>query len=306
VITTYPKKISEIDPYARKEGIDQSVARQRFAQYALLMAFSYSRELSAALVLKGGNALNAFWTPNRSTKDLDFSMQKAMSINDFEARLNGTFRRVQDDLGIRFRIQTGTQSNDDNPPGGPAFQFIQMRVAFALSGEYGLESRLEAGLDLPNDPANFVPIEIAFGECVCETIPIAIEGQFSLRVCTLEDIMAEKLRSLLQQVTRRTTRKQDVLDLAVILQSRMAFDVQKVSEFLRMKAPVRNVRATKSALKHPDVKERAKVGYDSLKQMAKMFIPFEEAFAMVMGLVDSLSIPDQEPQAVGGNYAPIA
>ena len=292
MITTYPKKTSEIDPYARKEGIDRSVARQRFAQYALLMAFSYSRELSSALVLKGGNALNAFWTPNRSTKDLDFSMRVPMSLREFDAKLSGTFRRVQDDLGIIFRVQKGNQNEDGNPPGGPAFQIFRIRVAFALSDEYGLGSRVEAGEDLSNEPANFVPIEIAFGECVCETVPIQIDGHYALHVCTLEDIMAEKLRSLLQQVTRGTTRKQDVLDLAVILQSGMDFDVQKVAEFLRQKAPVRNVHATRSELKNPAVKAQAAVDYASLSQTAKVFIPFEEAFAMVMALVDRLSIPD--------------
>jgi len=292
VITTYPKKISEIDPYAKKERIDRSVARQRFAQYALLVAFSISRELSSALALKGGNALNAFWTPNRSTKDLDFSVRQAMTLRDFEAKLSGTFRRVQDELGIIFRVQTGRQNDDDNPPGGPPFQILRMRVAFALRDEYGLGSRLEAGEDLPNDPANFVPIEIAFGECICETVPIAIDGHFPLQVCTLEDIMAEKLRSLLQQVTRGTTRKQDVLDLAVILRAETAYDVQKVSTFLQQKAPVRNVSATKSALRDPAVKEQAGVDYDSLSQTAKVFIPFKEAFNLVMGLVDSLLIPD--------------
>jgi hypothetical protein len=42
---------------------------------------------------------------------------------------------------------------------------------------------------------------------------------FELQLCTIEDITAEKLRSLLQQVTKGTPRKQDVLDLAMFLQS---------------------------------------------------------------------------------------
>ena len=290
MMTAYPKSFGEIPSYAKREGLDESVARQRFAQYGLLRAFSYSKELSSALALKGGNALNAFWIPNRSTKDLDFSMNKAMSLNDFETKLKGTFRRVQDDLGIIFRVQRGSQDIDDNPPGGPTFPILRLRIAFALEDEYDLGRKLEAAEPTPH--SNFVPLEIAFGECVCETVPVEVNGHFSLQLCTVADIMAEKLRSLLQQVTRKTTRKQDVLDLAVVLQSGTPIDIRKVSEFLRQKAPVRNVEATKSALRDPAVKERASIDYASLRQTAKVFIPFEEASALVMGLVDSLLIPD--------------
>jgi hypothetical protein len=48
-------------------------AKFRFAQYGILQAVAGSRTLSQVLAFKGGNALDFFWQPNRSTKDLDFS-----------------------------------------------------------------------------------------------------------------------------------------------------------------------------------------------------------------------------------------
>ena len=290
MITTYPKKISEIDPYAKREGIDRSVARQRFAQYGLLKAFSYSKELSSALALKGGNALNAFWILNRSTRDLDFSINKQITLQEFETRLNGTFKKAQTDLGILFRIQRGRKDDDPNPPSGPTFQVLRMRVAFALDGEFDLTRRIESGTDLELD--NTVPLEVAADECVCETVQVQVDGLYPLKLCTIEDIMAEKLRSLLQQILRGTTRKQDVLDLAVIIQEGIPFDLGKVSEFLRQKAPMRHVIAVKTQFKDPRVKALASTDYETMRGNAKVFIPFEEAFTMVMGLVDSLAIPD--------------
>lgn len=292
--TTYPRSFGEIDSYAKREGIDASVAKQRFAQYGLLRAFSYSQELSDALVLKGGNALNAFWIPNRSTKDLDFSFKRAaISLGTFEAKLKGTFRRVQNELGIIFHVSTGGNNEDENPPEGPPFHVTRLNIAYALEGEYDLARRLEAGEQLPAGSPNLVPIEISTGECVCEMVSVGVDGLYDLQVCSLEDIMAEKLRSLLQQVTRSTGRKQDILDLVVILRSgSFSFDVEKVSRYLRAKAPLRGVKALKSEFRSPKVKEQASIDYETLRGTAKTFVPFEEAFADVLALVESLSIPE--------------
>ena len=291
--TAYPTSFDEIDSYAKREGIDASVAKQRFAQYGLLRAFSYSRELSNSLALKGGNALNAFWVPNRSTKDLDFSFRKDIGLRAFETALQGTFTRIRNELEITFQISGGWNNDDENPPKGPPFQIRRLRVAYALRGEFELTMRLETGRGLPTGSPNFVDIEIATGECVCETVLVGVDGLFDLQVCSLEDIMAEKLRSLLQQVTRKTERRQDILDLAVILQSdSLHFDVLKVSTFLRQKAPLRGVNAIKSEFRRPEVKKQASIGYGAMVGSAKIFVPFEDAFASVLSLVESLSIPE--------------
>ena len=62
----------------------ESEARIRFAQYGILRAISLSRELSRLLVFKGGNALDFIWQPNRSTSDLDFSIDMAQDASNID------------------------------------------------------------------------------------------------------------------------------------------------------------------------------------------------------------------------------
>lgn len=70
----YPLTFGELRSWATENGVDVAEARVRFAQYAILRAIASSRALSSALVFKGGNALDFVWMPNRSTGDLDFSL----------------------------------------------------------------------------------------------------------------------------------------------------------------------------------------------------------------------------------------
>ncbi len=48
--------------------------RRRFARYGVLRGIASSASFRELLVFKGGNALDFVWSPNRSTFDLDFSV----------------------------------------------------------------------------------------------------------------------------------------------------------------------------------------------------------------------------------------
>ena len=51
---------------------------------------------------------------------------------------------------------------------------------------------------------------------------------------------------------------------------------------------------SKAAFRNPEVAERARVDYDALEATTRtVFIPFAEAFAAVLLLVDELSIPEE-------------
>jgi predicted nucleotidyltransferase component of viral defense system len=289
--STYPKTFEEITHYVKTLSIPDQVARQRFAQYGILKALSYSKILSESLVLKGGNALDCFWAPNRSTRDIDFSsIEPLLLLGKLETTLNPIFNRIKRELGTTYKLQNGNLIEDPNEPGGPSFEIIKIQVAYALKDEYTILTQLESGNNLKYPHPNIIPVEMSTNECVCETIPLNMDGQFNLRLSSLEDIMAEKLRCLLQQVNRSTTRKQDVLDLAFILQSEKAFEKDKVAKFLKSKAPNRNVTATKDAFRNPKVRESAQVNYNTLIDTAKVFISFDIAFDLVMDLVDNLDI----------------
>jgi len=113
-------------------------------------------------------------------------------------------------------------------------------------------------------------------------------------VSTLEDIVSEKLRALLQQPIRNRNQRQDVLDLAVIVQANPALNRDQIGAFLLIKSSARGIVAPKSAFLDPEIARRAKIDYEALEMTTRtVFIPFEEALAIVLALVYELPIPEK-------------
>jgi predicted nucleotidyltransferase component of viral defense system len=138
-----------------------------------------------------------------------------------------------------------------------------------------------------------IPVEISVNEPICADAVVAIDADHWLRVSTVEDIAAEKLRALLQQTLRNRTRRQDLLDLAVLLRAMPALDRRRIAEFLNRKAAARAVPVSRAAFHDPELAERARVDYDELRGTTRtVFIPADEALGIVLAFVDTLPIPD--------------
>lgn len=114
-----------------------------------------------------------------------------------------------------------------------------------------------------------------------------------LRVCSLDDIIAEKLRAILQQVPRNRQRPQDVFDIASMIRRHgNAVNLVKISEFLIKKSAAREIIASKGAF-NTAARELAAHSYDAqIRPFTTDFIPFEEAWDEVLNLVSKLDIPD--------------
>jgi predicted nucleotidyltransferase component of viral defense system len=112
-------------------------------------------------------------------------------------------------------------------------------------------------------------------------------------VSTVEDIIAEKLRALLQQLIRNRERRQDVLDIAVLLRLHPEIDRASVSQFLVLKCEARDIDARKASFLHPEIRRRAQVDYGALEATTRvLFIPFDEAWELLLSFVNELQIPD--------------
>jgi len=129
---------------------------------------------------------------------------------------------------------------------------------------------------------------VSLNEGVCEDEPIDTAGVHPLRVSSCEDIVAEKLRSLLQQPVRNRYRRQDLLDIAATCRRR-SLDTVKVADFLRRKAAARDIAVSRSAFRDPEVKRRAAQDYDGLASTTRaLFVPLEEAWVALLALIDAL------------------
>ncbi len=292
----YPTSFEEIAAWAKKGRIPMPEARQRFAQYAILRSIVSSSSLRELLVFKGGNALDFVWSPYRSTRDLDFSLDMSnprsrdLAETELEVLLSRALAVSRSELGIVMAVHRVRRQ----PPGeGKTFVTYTANVGYALPDDLRNRTRLEAG-----QPSTYVvPVEISINEPICGDQSLALGGSKRfLRVSTLEDIVAEKLRAFLQQKQeiRNRDRPQDLLDIAHVLLQNPPLSRGDVSRFLLKKAAARNVPVSKAAFQDPELAERASHDYEQLRDTVRGdFVPFDEALQRLYDLVEELDIPEE-------------
>ena len=283
----YPTTYQGIQGWAKENGTSPSEARERFVQYVILRAITNSRMLGSILVFKGGNALDFIWQPNRSTKDLDFS---SLDSGLREEQLRAALQQGLDAMWRVFDVALRVQRLNRQPPGeGKTFVTYDVTIGYALPDDTNNRKRLEQG----QPSKSVIPLDISLNEPICDYQPVDIQAAQPLRVSTLEDIVAEKLRSLLQQLLRDRQRRQDLLDIAVLLRRHVKLDRARVAEYLKRKAEARNVPVSRAAFNNPEIARRARVDYGALQQKTRRtFIPFDEALAELLAFVQQLDIPE--------------
>jgi len=289
----YPVSFDSLQAWAAENKVPPSEVGVRFAQFAILRAIASSHALRTLLVFKGGNALDFVWQANRSTRDLDFSIDMTEEstnppIDTLRELLAPALRTSTQFLGVMLHVHRIEQQ-----PPGPDKTFITYKIpiGYALPDETKLRARMEEG----RPSTNVIPVDVSLNEPICADEYVSIDATHQLRVSTVEDIVAEKLRALLQPPIRNRTRRQDLLDIAVILRTQPDLDRRRVGRFLIEKAHARNVPVSRAAFCSPEVAERARQGYAELAGMTRViFVPFDEAIQAVYALVDELDIPDTD------------
>lgn len=291
----FPRAMADLGIWAETNGVSVDEARRRFAQYGVLCGISSAPALRTGIVFKGGNALDFVWQPNRSTIDLDFSLDTEGATFEASARrirelLGQGLQVASNRIGIRYAVHA---VRPETPKPGHTFITYTANVGYVLPDEQTLLGRL-AENRIQHSP-HVLPVEISLNEPICDSTLVTIDPEYApIRVSTVEDIVGEKLRALLQQPIRGRNRQQDLLDIAVIVRGKTILDRAKVAEFLQTKADARGVPVSKAAFRNPEVAERAKLDYAALAATTRtVFIPFDDALATVLAFVDELSIPDE-------------
>jgi predicted nucleotidyltransferase component of viral defense system len=290
VTPTYPIAFDDMRSWAEAAGVPVNEARVRFAQFAVLQSIATVRPLREGLVFKGGNALDFLWQPNRSTVDLDFSVDHTSSLATPDAEAIRTLlERGIPAVNSSLRVMLVVQRVRQDPPGEDKhFITFQARIGYALPDQARLRQRMEQGEPSPQG----IDLDISLNEPIGAARLIEMSPGLRLRVATIEDIIAEKLRALLQQPIRNRQRRQDLLDIAVILRENIPFDRSLVTRFLLEKAAARNVPVTRAAFRSHDVIDRASADYAALEGTTRvLFVPVGEALTLLHGLVDELEVP---------------
>jgi len=283
---TYPTSLRGIGEWAAANGMRVAEAKLRFAQYGILQAVADSRVLSQTLAFRGGNALDFIWQPNRSTIDLDFSSRSStLTAERLRTSLIPSLGRVSRSTGVLYCVQKMEQQ----PPGADRnFITFEGKIGYALPDD----RRNRQLIEQERKSKAVVPIDVSLNEPICRVVEVDVAGSNLLQVCVIEDIVAEKLRALLQQPLRNRRRPQDVLDVSVAVQEIPGLNLELTAKFLLEKAKARDVPVSREAFHHEQIRRRAFEGYNELRETTRRaFIEFEEAFEIVLSLVDRLPLP---------------
>lgn len=252
---------------------------------------SSSAPLVSRIAFKGGNALRFVYGNQRSTLDLDFSAEGDFPDSPV------TIKNLMDaalKVGERqYQVRARCQSIHRKPPGvEKTMPTYSVKVCYQLPGDkyyHNIDERLASRKTF----SDVVEVEISLNDVLCETVEAQLgPGTSPLRVCTLDDIIAEKLRALLQQIPRNRSRPQDVFDIASMVRKHpSSVDPEKISSFLVQKSEARGIISTKRAFDEA-VRERAVASYESeVHGFTTEFIPFDEAWGEVLVLISRLGIP---------------
>jgi len=135
-----------------------------------------------------------------------------------------------------------------------------------------------------------VKIDFSLNEPIIDIEQIDLGDGLSLQAYALTDLIAEKLRALMQQEKRNRYRRQDIYDLRFLLESGIsATQKESVLRNLMAKAQARGIEPGRYSLDDPELRRRAEKEYATLTDEIQGDLPdFDESFKLVGSFYRSL------------------
>lgn len=265
--------------------------RQRQATEVVLTAVGLSKQLSEALVLKGGTLMAIAFKSDRATGDVDFSA--TVPPDDFAGNLkdelNAAIPKSLSKLGyadLLCRVQKVKKKPRPQNFLELEFPALDVTVGYAQKGT-SQEKWLERG-----SASDVVLIEISFRDQVYQFQELHLfDSHTAIKAFTINEIFAEKLRALIQQKAehRNRYRRQDIFDLTYLLRShRKKLDAEIILKIFLQKCATRGIAPESNTLSDPEIFERAKKDYRSNELEVGDLPDFETSFHEVRAFYENM------------------
>lgn len=272
------------------EAPTKELGEFRKAVHTILTAISTSDTLRPSMILKGGILLAIRYSSGRFTKDLDFSTDKTLSdqfsVQSVVDELNASLLQSVEELpyGLDCRVQSARKipNRDD-----ATFPSIKMTIGYATQAT-AAHKRLLAG-----HAPKTISIDYSLNEPLPNIDGITLnEGEEDLMTYSLIDLIAEKIRSLLQQESRNRGRRQDIYDIYMLVDKVAEIDADEKLQILSsllIKSRSRDIEPEKNSFENPVLKSKALKDYDTLADEVEGVLPdFDKAFDVVQKFYTSL------------------
>ena len=269
---------------------DENERGFREAVHTILSSIASDPDLKANMVIKGGILLAVRYQSHRYTKDIDFSTtQKLTDINpdDIEEALNKAFKKTAAKLD--YDMDCLIQSCKVQPANKPDASFPSVKISVG----YARKGSKEHPRLLVKKCSRCVSIDYSLNELMPNIEKISISDEEELIAYTLTDLIAEKLRSMLQQKKRNRARRQDIFDLVLLLDKYPSLDDEEKQEIFKSlidKSKSRDVNPDINSLDDPEIRERAEKDYPTLADEIEGELPdFDQTYDTVNDFYKSLS-----------------
>lgn len=272
---------------AEASGEDQRQFRK--AVHTILSGVANEPGLKESMVIKGGILLAIRYQSHRYTRDIDFSTDQILESVDKDeiaGKLNKSMAMMTEVLG--YGLECRVQSCKIQPANKPDAQFpsIKMKIGYAYKGERK-HKRLQAG----KCPTT-VDIDFSLNELMPNIEDFDIGDGGILTAYSLIDLIAEKIRSVLQQVKRERQRRQDIFDLFLLIEKFPDLDtVEKagILESLVAKAHSREIEPQPDSFQNEEIRKRSRAEYHTLADEIEGELPdFDEIYPVVQAFYESL------------------
>ncbi|BBC23204.1 nucleotidyl transferase AbiEii/AbiGii toxin family protein [Pseudanabaena sp. ABRG5-3] len=285
--------MSEIEEYDIKDWVEEAstTSNKEFRQavHTILSAIASDSNLKANMILKGGILLAIRYKSHRFTKDIDFSTERQLGgeITEDGVRksLDSSLAQMVEELDydLDCRVQSSKLQPKDSKSTYPS---IRMTVGYAYKGT-PQHKRL-----LSLQSTNTVSIDYSLNEATLNIEDLKLNLKEGILAYSLTDLIAEKYRSLLQQVSRNRSRRQDVYDLNLLVERLGdidSFERRKILNSLIFKSKARGIAPDINSFENPELKSRAQKDYHTLKDEIEDDLPdFDELFQKVADFYRSL------------------
>jgi len=281
--------LRELDLAAWVESAPAAHREFREAVHVVLDAITGSSELRSKMIMKGGLLMAIRYNSTRFTRDIDFSTRELYQFGEEAALL----RRITEQLTLAvartaYDIHCVLQRHKVQPGGiDKTFPALSLTVGYARPSNRRAFERLLAG-----QSPGVVAIDYSYNEAVYDMEVVKLGDGHELMAYSLYNVLAEKLRSLLQQPIRKRNRRQDVYDLHLLMTHCAAFSEQERAQVYRMfvaSCRSRGIDPNEASILDASVRSMAEHDYELLKGEVQGDIPsFQAAYEAVAGFYQAL------------------
>ena len=212
--------------------------------------------------LKGGLLMTLVYGSRRMTTDIDFSASgpaEERLDRTIKDTLNAALETAALDLGYPFttvRVHKVTVLPEDCDLAEARHPALKIKIRAATRR-----------LDRRKPTLNHLSVDISFNECISSRELIVIHGGPTLAAYSLEDLVAEKYRAVLQQIIRKRRRRQDVYDLHHLITT-CSFDErhrERILRFMKDTCASQGIAISRNSLDDPDIRQRSGEHWDTLE-----------------------------------------